>query len=110
MYFGAFVFTIFPFAENSWVIGALSFCIGLSLGCCQPITLMLTFSGSTEGRSGEALGLRLTVNHLTRVVTPVVFGSIGSLCGLFAVFWGNAGLLAAGAAITRARKGRHPAT
>ena len=25
MYFGAFVFTIFPFAENSWVIGALSF-------------------------------------------------------------------------------------
>jgi MFS family permease len=81
---------------------------GIGMGCCQPITLMLTFSGSTEGRSGEALGLRLTVNHLTRVVTPLIFGSIGSFFGLFAVFWGNAALLGGGGVITKARGRRQP--
>jgi hypothetical protein len=68
--------------------------------------MMLTFTGSAEGRSGEALGLRLTVNHLTRVVTPVIFGSIGSFFGLFAVFWGNAALLGGGGVITGARTAR----
>ena len=80
--------------------------IGLGMGCCQPITMMLTFSGSAQGRSGEALGLRLTVNHLTRVVTPVIFGTIGSIFGLFAVFWANAALLGGGGVATRTRAGR----
>lgn len=109
-YLGAATFALVPLFDNGWILMLVSFAFGIGMGCCQPITLMLTFSGSTEGRSGEALGLRLTVNHLTRVVTPVVFGAIGSLAGLYAVFWGNAGLLGAGGAITRARKRRHSAT
>jgi hypothetical protein len=76
------------------------------MGCCQPITMMLTFSRSAEGRSGEALGLRLTVNHLVRVVGPVVFGSVGSAFGLLAVFWGNAALLGGGGVVTGARAGK----
>jgi hypothetical protein len=62
---------------------------------------MMTFSNSAEGRSGEAMGLRFTVNQLTRVVVPVVFGSIGSMFGLFPVFWINALMLATGGAITK---------
>ena len=60
-----------------------------------------TFSNSAEGRSGEALGLRITVNHLSRVIGPVVFGSIGSAFGVFPVFWVTALLLASGGAFTR---------
>ena len=41
MYFGALVFIVFPFAGNAWLIGALSFGIGLALGCGQPITLLM---------------------------------------------------------------------
>ena len=92
-----FVMSGFLFAKTSFMFG---------IGCCQPITMMLTFTGSAEGRSGEALGLRLTVNHLTRVLTPVIFGSIGSIFGLFAVFWGNAALLGGGGVVTRAHGGR----
>lgn len=57
----------------------------------------------TAGRSGEAVGLRLTVNHLTRVVGQFFFGSIGSAFGVFPVFWINALLLASGWAVSHPR-------
>ena len=71
------------------------------MGCGQPIVTMQMFTNSAEGRSGEALGLRMTVNHLTRVVGPVLFGVIGSSFGLAAVFWINGLMLGGGSAITR---------
>jgi MFS family permease len=107
-YLGAASLMLVPLFQNGWILTLTSFMFGIGMGCCQPITMMLTFTGSAEGRSGEALGLRLTVNHLTRVVTPVVFGAIGSVFGLFAVFWGNAALLGGGGVVTRAHTGRQP--
>jgi predicted MFS family arabinose efflux permease len=105
---GAVTFALVPLFQQGWILMLTSFMFGIGMGCCQPITLMLTFSGSTEGRSGEALGLRLTVNHLTRVITPLLFGAIGSVFGLFAVFWGNAALLGGGGLITRAQHRPRP--
>jgi MFS family permease len=100
-YVGAASFLLVPFFPNPWVLGLLSFTFGMGMGCSQPITMMMTFSNSAEGRSGEALGLRLTVNHLTRVVCPLLFGVVGSLFGLFAVFWVNALMLGSGGLLTR---------
>jgi MFS family permease len=77
-------------------LGLISFAFGIGMGCGQPITIMMTFSGSEKGRSGEALGLRITANHLARMITPIVFGMIGSAFGVFPVFWGNALILASG--------------
>ena len=51
---------------------------------------MLMFSSSSEGRSGEALGLRMTVAHFTKIVGPVLFGLLGSAFGLAPMFWINA--------------------
>jgi MFS family permease len=90
-----------PFFHDVVVLVALSFTCGIGLGCGQPITLMQTFAVSTKGRSGEAMGVRVTVNQGTRVVVPVVFGSIGSMFGLFPVFWVNALMLASGGALSR---------
>ena len=67
---------LIPFFHNYAALTLLSFLFGLGMGCGQPITLMMTFSKSTDGRSGEAMGLRVTVNQLTCVVVPVVFGSV----------------------------------
>jgi MFS family permease len=97
---GAASFLLVPFFQSAVVLALISFAFGLGMGCGQPITLMMTYSNSPQGRSGEAMGLRVTVNHMTRVIVPVVFGSIGSLFGLFPVFWINALLLASGGAIT----------
>lgn len=101
---GAGAFVLLPFFENGVALAVIAFIFGLGMGCGAPITMMLAFSQSATGRSGEALGLRLTVNHLTRVVGPVLFGSIGSAFGLFPVFWGNAALLALGSMISRPKR------
>jgi MFS family permease len=103
-FIGAASFLLVPFFENVVALALISFAFGLGMGCGQPITLMMTYGNSPQGRSGEAMGLRVTVNHMTRVIVPVVFGSIGSLFGLLPVFWVNALLLASGGAITRPGK------
>jgi MFS family permease len=97
---------LLPFFENIAVLALISFLLGLGLGCGQPITMAMAFTGSEHGRSGELMGLRVTINNLTRVVVPVIFGTIGSLFGLFAVFWVNAAMLGAGGALTRPPGGK----
>jgi hypothetical protein len=58
--------------------------------------MMLTYSRSPDGRAGEALGLRITVNKVIQIGVPLVFGYIGSSFGLIPVFWSNAVLLVTG--------------
>jgi MFS family permease len=103
---GAASLLLVPFFQHVAVLVLLSFACGIGLGCGQPITLMQTFAISTKGRSGEAMGVRVTANQATRVVVPVVFGSIGSMFGLFPVFWVNALMLASGGALSRTDRGR----
>ncbi len=100
-YVGAASFMLLPFFRNSTTLALVAFAFGLGMGCGQPIVTMQMFSNSAEGRSGEALGLRMTVNHLTRVVGPVIFGFIGSAFGLPAVFWVNGLMLGGGGALSR---------
>jgi MFS family permease len=99
-YVGAASYLLVPLSGNAVVLSILSFAFGLGLGCGAPITLMLTYSQSPAGRSGEALGLRMTANHGARVVGPLVFGTVGSAFGLFPVFWGSAVLMAAGGVLS----------
>ena len=98
---GAAAFMLLPFFTGAVTLAMIAFAFGLGMGCGQPIVTMQMFTNSAEGRSGEALGLRMTVNHLTRVVGPVLFGVIGSSFGLAAVFWINGLMLGGGSAITR---------
>lgn len=100
-YLGAASFVLVPFCKSAVLLGVIAFTFGLGMGVGQPITMMMTFSSSAEGRSGEALGLRLTVNHLTRVVGPVMFGWLGSAFGLPTIFWANAVLLFSGGMVSR---------
>jgi MFS family permease len=121
-YLGGASLLLIPFFHSGWALGLIAFVFGLGMGCGGPLITILMFSHSSEGRSGEALGLRMTVNHLSRVIGPVVFGSIGSAFGLPAVFWlngamlGGGGLLsrpeqraaASGHSRTRPKDGKHP--
>jgi MFS family permease len=101
LYLAAASFVFIPFFKSATVLALLAFMFGLGICCGQPIITMLMFSHSTEGRSGEALGLRITVNHLTRVVSPVVFGSIASALGVLPLFWISAVLLGSGGMLAR---------
>ena len=99
-FLGAASLLLVPFFKSAVALALVSFAFGLGMGCGNPITMMMTFSNSADGRSGEALGLRITVNNLTQVIIPVMFGAIGSAFGIFPVFWGTALMLASGGAFT----------
>jgi MFS family permease len=99
-FLGAASLMLVPFFKSAAVLALLSFAFGLGMGCGQPITMMLTYSNSAEGHSGEVLGLRITTNHLARMIGPVVFGAIGSAFGIFPMFWINALMLVSGGTLT----------
>lgn len=101
LFMGAVTYLVFPFIESAVLMGVLAFALGLSLGCGQPLSLLLIYNRSPEGRSGEALGLRMTINNFTHIVVPIAFGALGSFLGAAPVFIGNALMLAGGGILSR---------
>ena len=95
-------FLLIPLFQHPLMLGLVSIMFGLGMGCGQPITTMLIFSRCAEGRSGETLGLRQTMNNVMRVSAPPLFGFFVSVLGLFSVFWINALMMAAGGWLSRA--------
>jgi MFS family permease len=87
---------LFPSFQQPVVLAAISFLLGLALGCGQPLSIILTYNYSPPGRAGEALGLRLSVNKFTQIAVPLVFGSLGSAFGVYPIFWANGAFLLIG--------------
>ncbi len=97
---------LIPFFKDAYVLALLSFIFGLGMGGGGPIITMLMFARSAQGRSGEGLGLKITVNHLTKMVSPLVFGAMGSALGLLPMFVFNALLMVGGGYLSRPNKPR----
>src|SRR6267378_3046393 len=93
-------YALFPFLSGVPMLVLTAFLLGLGLGSAQPLTIMLTYHHAPPGRSGEALGMRLTVNKITQISIPLVFGGIGAVFGLAPVFWANAVFLLAGGIVS----------
>lgn len=97
-------FVLVPVFRGEFALMIVAFMFGCGMGCGQPITTMLLFNRSAEGRSGETFGLRQTTNNVVRVTAPTVFGFIASVAGLFAVFGISAVLMGIGGALTGTRQ------
>ncbi len=100
IYTSAVTYCIMPFVSHIALLMVVAFALGLGTGCGQPLSLSLIYSRAPEGRSGEALGLRLTLNNFTHMVTPLLFGAVGTAFGVTPVFLLNAGMLAFGGYLT----------
>jgi MFS family permease len=100
LFIAAATYALFPLLSGAPMLVLTAFLLGLGLGSAQPLTIMLTYHHAPPGRSGEALGMRLTVNKITQIAIPVVFGGIGTVFGLAPVFWANAAFLFAGGALS----------
>lgn len=103
---GAIGFALVPFSGNAAMLGLIAFIFGLGMGIGIPLTVILMFASSAEGRSGQTLGLRLTANNFVRVTGPIVFGAVGSAFGLPVVFWIVAAIMASGGLLSRSRAGK----
>jgi len=100
-YAGALGFLIVPFFHHVALLMLAAFVFGLGMGCGTPLTVMLMFDRSSEGRSGRTLGIRLTTTNAVRVLGPMVFGAVGTAFGVPPVFWINAVMMAATGYMTR---------
>ncbi|MBS1217788.1 MAG: hypothetical protein H6R21_921 [Proteobacteria bacterium] len=105
------VCVVFPFVKSFVALLAISFVLGMGLGCGSPLSMMLAYNRAPAGRSGEAMGLRQMVNKGTEVLVPFVFGTLSTAFGMVPVFWLDAVLLAIAAALMgkdAAAVRRHP--
>jgi len=94
-------FAMFPFFLNAYALATLAFLYGFGLNVGQPLTLILAYDNASKERAGEVVGIRESVNQVTRVIAPVVFGAIGSVTGMLPVFCIGAGMLGFGAFMLR---------
>jgi MFS family permease len=86
---------MFPFVERVALLMALSFLLGVGLGCAQPMIMSLLYAASPPGRQGEVVGVRTTLLNASHTVLPLLFGALAAL-GMGPVFWAMAVLLLAG--------------
>jgi len=103
---GALALGLIPLFHGAPMLAFVSFVFGLGMGCGQPIVMMQMFTSSRDGRSGEALGLKFTTNQLTKLVAPILFGTIASTVGLLPMFLISAGLMTFGGVFSQRATGR----
>jgi MFS family permease len=83
----ALLFAVYPLVHAAWAMAALSILLGLALGSVQPMIMSTLHQMTPHHRHGEALGLRAMAINGSSVVMPLLFGSVGALVGVGAVFW-----------------------
>jgi MFS family permease len=94
-------FLIFAFSQSVWLLALASIVLGLGVGCGQPLSLTLIYNLSPPGRQGEATGVRVSVNHMTHIVVPLFFGSMGTAMGFMPIFLISAGLMGVCGVVSR---------
>ncbi|MFS0574029.1 MFS transporter [Sporosarcina sp. 179-K 3D1 HS] len=99
MLIGAFGYGIIPFLHEFAAIFIFAFILGTGLGVTQPLTIILAYTFSPDGRSGEVLGVRLASNRLAQTIVPFAFAGISNFIGLGPIFLLNSFLLMGGAFI-----------
>ncbi len=106
LYVASAAYFLFPFFENPWALAAISFLLGLGIGTGQPLSMTLIYNLAPAGRTSEAAGVRVTVNHFTHITIPLLFGAMGSVVGVAPVFISNGLMLLTGGIINQ-RAARH---
>jgi MFS family permease len=101
LFLGSIAYLLFPLFTSGVMLAVVAFALGLGMGCSQPISMMLIHERAPPERSGEAFGMRLTVNNFTHIAVPIAFGALGSFFGVSPVFFCNSVLLTMGGLISR---------
>jgi len=89
-------YSLFPLVTLVPLLIALSFLLGIGLGCAQPMIMAVLYSASPPGRQGEVVGVRTTLMNASHTFLPLLFGAVGAALGIGTVFWAMAAMLMAG--------------
>ena len=96
----------FPLVSSFALLVAVSFVLGLGLGCGAPLSMTLSYNRAPVGRTGEAIGLRQMVNKGVETAMPLVFGFISAAFGAMPVYWLGALMLGSGGWLMHGDAGR----
>ena len=88
---------IYPLMHGPLTMGLCSIVLGVALGSVQPMVLSLLHQVAPPQRQGEAMALRVMTINFSSFLMPMLFGSIGAVTGVAALFWLVCGALALGA-------------
>jgi len=96
-------YVLFPLVSSVPLLMALSFVLGIGLGCAQPIIMSLLYEASPPGRQGEAVGLRTSLLNGSHTFIPLASGALSAAAGMGPVYWLLAAFLLGGAWFARQR-------
>jgi predicted MFS family arabinose efflux permease len=97
-------YSMFPLVTQVPLLIALSFLLGLGLGCAQPMIMAALYAASPPGRQGEVVGMRTTMINASQTFMPLAFGAVGSALGLKPILWTMAVALLLGSWLARKRR------
>ena len=96
-------YLLFPFVSTAPLLIALSFVLGLGMGCSQPVIMSLLYEASPPGRQSEAVGVRTTMINASQTFIPLASGVLSAALGIAPLFWMLAAILFGGAWFARHR-------
>ena len=109
MFLAAAMSLCVPLVSAFPLLLALAFVLGLGLGCGAPLSMALSYNRSPEGRAGEAIGLRQSVNKSMEAIMPAIFGALSAAVGMMPVYALGAVALACGGWLMQRDARRQPA-
>ncbi|WP_394233239.1 MFS transporter [Niallia oryzisoli] len=95
------IYLVTPFFPWIVVLFVLVGILGAGLGLAQPLSTAALLEGTLPERHGEVLGVQMMINRVSQFAIPVIFGGLGGLLGVSAIFWGSGLVLTAFGYITR---------
>ena len=96
-------YVLFPFVTTAPALMALSFLLGLGLGCAQPVIMSRLYEAAPPGRQGEAVGVRTLLLNGSHTLIPIASGALSVVAGMSPAFWLIAAFLLGGAWFARQR-------
>jgi MFS family permease len=96
-----FIYLVTPFSPWIAVLFVLVGILGAGLGLAQPLSTAALLEGTLPERHGQVLGVQMLINRVSQFAIPVIFGGLGGLLGVSAIFWGSGLVLTVFGYITR---------
>ncbi|MBB6444513.1 MFS transporter [Bacillus benzoevorans] len=95
------IYLVTPFSPWIFLLFVLVGILGAGLGLAQPLSTAALLEGTLSKHHGEVLGVQMMINRVSQFAIPVIFGGLGGLLGVSAIFWGSGLVLTVLGYITR---------